>query len=434
MPRRLQKVKPASAQNHAINDITLLTDLKAGYTALGGYMLFWIICALLCAIVALAMIWPLRETSSASGQNADLIVYRDQLAEVDRDLMRGVLSQSEASTIKTEVSRRILTAGQNTAPVSTNGPISGLAIVMISVLFGGAFAGYFYLGAANYPDLPLKTRLADAKAMHDNRPSQAEMEAQAGPDQQLKADPQMLELIVQLRAKVAANPKDQQGFTFLAGYESQLGNYRAAARAQKQLLAVKADTANARDHSAYATYLVLAAGGNVSPQAEVALNAALALDPKDGAAIYFKGLLYAQTGRPDIAFQAWKALLENSKPDDPWVAPIRISLETMAQLSGIAYELPAETKGPSQDDIDAAAALTPEQRQKMISEMVDGLAERLLSEGGSLDQWVQLIGAMSVTKDPRLADVFAKARAAFTGDEAATAAINQAAAKASDAP
>ncbi len=56
----------------------------------------------------------------------------------------------------------------------------------------------------------------------------------------------------------------------------------------------------------------MAAGGYVSPEAEAALSEVLRREPSNGRARYYTGLLYAQTGRPDLAFRVWRPLLEDS--------------------------------------------------------------------------------------------------------------------------
>ena len=45
------------------------------------------------------------------------------------------------------------------------------------------------------------------------------------------------------------------------------------------------------------------------------------------------------------------------------------------------------------------AALTPQQQQQRIRQMVDGLAERLRSDGGELSEWQRLIRSYIVLGD-----------------------------------
>ena len=77
-----------------------------------GDWVFWMVAAAVAGLVTAALILAARrnrgETRSAA--EFDLTVYRDQLAEIERDLDRGVLPPEEAHRLRTEVSRRLLEA------------------------------------------------------------------------------------------------------------------------------------------------------------------------------------------------------------------------------------------------------------------------------------------------------------------------------------
>jgi cytochrome c-type biogenesis protein CcmH len=111
------------------------------------------------------------------------------------------------------------------------------------------------------------------------------------------------------------------------------------------LVAALGDKAGSGDHAQLAGLMVLAAGGFVSPEAELALVKALTLDKREPRARYLTGLLFAQNDRPDLAFRVWQPLLAESNPDAPWVGPIRAGIEEVAALAGLRYELPP-VKGP----------------------------------------------------------------------------------------
>ena len=72
--------------------------------------LFWAIAAVLAGMVAVILVQALRQAADAGDEHPDLKVYRDQLAEVDRDLDRGTLAPEEAQRLRVEVSRRLLDA------------------------------------------------------------------------------------------------------------------------------------------------------------------------------------------------------------------------------------------------------------------------------------------------------------------------------------
>jgi cytochrome c-type biogenesis protein CcmH len=75
-------------------------------------MLLWLLAALMTLVTGAFILWPLLRPANRSTDRAeyDLVIYRDQLAEVDRDLARGVLSDEQAEAARTEIKRRILAA------------------------------------------------------------------------------------------------------------------------------------------------------------------------------------------------------------------------------------------------------------------------------------------------------------------------------------
>lgn len=378
-------------------------------------MEFWTVSAGLAVAVGLLLLLALMRGRDITGAPAahDIAIYRDQLAEIDRDAQRGTIGPDEAQRLRNEVKRRILeadrTAGQRGAGHSAPGgrwrSLAGAVLVVGPV--AAAFALYLTLGAPGYPDLPLATRIEMAEAERASRAPQAEAEARAAPALQTAAqrvqaaaDPQFLDLIAQLRQTVAQRPDDLRGQMLLARNEAMLGNYRTALAAQDRVIALRGDQASARDLAGRAELLVQAAGGYVSPEAEAALRAVLARDPANGTARFYLGLLDWQTGRPDRTFAIWRALLEQSAPDAPWVAPIRAGIGELAQLAGVRYSPPtagaAPLRGPAAADIDAAGRMTAGDRMEMIRGMVAGLSQRLAGQGGTPAEWAQLIRAYGV--------------------------------------
>ncbi len=400
-------------------------------------MAFWIVAAALGVAVTALLLAALMRGHVASEPAAayDLRVYRDQLREIDRDLARGAVAGPEAERMRTEVSRRVLEADRalsaqaaaDQAPRTATLAVAGLLAV---VMAGGGWL-YLRIGAPGYPDLPLATRIEMADALRRDRPRQAEAEAAAPAPATAEADPGFLGLMDKLRTALKDRPDDLAGFELLARNEAALGNFAAAGVAQRRVLELKGDGASAADHVALAESMILAAGGYVSPEAEAELMSALRLDPLDGTATFYAGLMFAQIGRPDRTFAFWAPLLDRSAPDDPWVAPIRAQIEAVAAEAGqINYVLPPApgAVGPSAQDVQAAAGMAPEERQAMIEGMVGQLSDRLAAQGGPAEDWARLIasyGVLGRTEEARA--IWTEAQATFAGREADLAVIRAAA-------
>ncbi|MCT4685197.1 MAG: c-type cytochrome biogenesis protein CcmI [Roseicyclus sp.] len=390
---------------------------------------FWVatgaFSALVVMILMLAALRPRKAAVPAAAY--DLQVYRDQLKEVDKDVARGVLTEEEAQRARTEVSRRLLEADralQRAKSVEARTSTIDRAMIGAGLVatVAGAFALYMQIGAPGYPDLPLAGRIEMVEEARASRPGQTVAEAEVPFRPGVAPDPRREELVAQLREVMAERPDDPQGLALLASNEAALGNYTAARVAQTRLIEVLGDAATGFHYIDLAEMMVLAAGGYVSPEAERALMRGLQLEPRNGTARYYVGLMYAQQGRPDLAFPVWRNLMAESSADAPWLEPIRLQIEEVAFLAGVNVtlaELPQPAgapapRGPTAEQMEAAQGMAAEDQAAMIEGMVAGLAERLATEGGPPEEWARLINAQIVlgrTEDARA--VYDEARTVF---------------------
>ena len=403
---------------------------------------FWIIAAAIAAITIAILGRPLITGGGRDAQAAtddyDVQVYRDQLNELDRDVARGVINEAEADRARVETSRRLLEAdrrAQSARAPSKAPPLLTWAALALSavVILAGGLGLYSVAGAPGTPDLPLVTRIEVAEIARASRPSQEALEADlphwSGPPPEAPAD--YLEMVDKLRVALEGRPDDLEGQELLAQHEGALGNYRAAHQAMARVIALRADAAAADDYTKYADLLVLAAHGRVSPEAEAAIHQALEIAPRDGIALYYLGLMYGQNDRPDLAFPIWRDLLESSHVGEPWVEPIRGQIDQLAAMAGVDYTPPAAASaapltGPTLDDMEAAADMSDEDRGAMIQGMVDRLMERLADQGGTAQEWAQLIGALAIVGDTeRARGIWGEAQTVFAEAPEARALIDE---------
>jgi cytochrome c-type biogenesis protein CcmI len=244
--------------------------------------------------------------------------------------------------------------------------------------------------AAAFAALARVIELLGEAATDEDRSALADLAALAGGPQALAAE----------RARLEAEGGDVAAYRRLVDRAIALEDLPTAHWAQAGAIAALGDDATADDYVGLADLLILAAGGYVSPEAEAALEAALQRAPRHPLARYFTGLMLAQTDRPDLAFQLWRQLLEEGPEEAPWIPAIRSQIEFMAMRAGVNYTPPpvgaAPSRGPTAADIAAAEDMDPEARVAMIEGMVANLAQRLATEGGSAEDWAQLISAYGV--------------------------------------
>ncbi|MER8595402.1 c-type cytochrome biogenesis protein CcmI [Mesorhizobium sp. M0323] len=358
-------------------------------------MLFWVIAALLTLGASLAVLLPLAggsKNASAAGDH-DLEVYRDQLAELDRDMARGLIRPMEAEEARAEIARRILrlsNAGHAdetaTQPSRSTRLVATAAVLLVPLVSWGL---YGQLGSPDLPSQPLSERLAKNPA-----------------------DSSVDELIARAEAHLAANPSDGRGWDVLAPVYLRMQRYADAVTAYRN--AIRLDGDSAARQAGLGEAIANAAGGIVSAEAQAAFEAALKLDPANPKAAFYLAMGMAQEGRIAEATAAWQKMLAALPQGSPWRGAVEQALAESAARS-VASEAPA--KGPSAEDIDAASSMSPQDRQAMISTMVAGLDERLRQNPRDEEGWMQLVRSYAVLgKTDQARDALNRGIAVFGAD------------------
>ncbi|MEM1345243.1 MAG: c-type cytochrome biogenesis protein CcmI [Pseudomonadota bacterium] len=400
--------------------------------------------AIALALIAMAFaVGPLlfARTPDRGRDVRERAVFRDQLAELDRDLARGTISQAEAQGAKAEIARRLIAADQRAsraetleaAPRAASGVAAVAALIAVPAL---AALVYFTTGTPGLPDRPFAERPAAERAAAQlaagARLSQDQAEAlrsaqiaQSGAAFQSALDTaEMREyaaLIARLEQIVAERPEEIRGRRLLANAYMRLQRFDEARQIYQQLASLLGPRAEATLFAETAEAMVLATGGYVSPEAEQALDRALALDGALPMARYYQGLRLAQSGRPEEALALWAAL-ETEVPEIaqsmPWLADMQD--EVRARLDTPRSTAPAAPiPDPDAATVAAMADLPPAERQAMIEGMVARLEARLTDTGGTPEEWFRLINAYDVLDQPDNARrIYALSQEALDGSAA----------------
>ena len=132
-------------------------------------MLLWILIALLTAAATLAVLVPLSRAPAGRASAAHAArVYRDQLAELERDRAEGRIGAAEAESARTEIARRLIAVDSEAQAEASGGAFAGgspnrrraialVALIGIPILSLGLYLG---LGAPRLPGEPLAQRLS----------------------------------------------------------------------------------------------------------------------------------------------------------------------------------------------------------------------------------------------------------------------------------
>ena len=354
----------------------------------------------------------LRQRASTSRDAYNLAVYRDQLAEVERDLARGTLAADEAEAARTEIARRILALGPAEAATGA-GPMP-LALATVAILFlpVAAWMLYWQLGSPALPDQPFAERTAPGANPTAANPARADM----------------TKAVKRLGAHLKEHPEDLTGWLLLARSELSLGGYKEAADAYAHAADLSGNRADIMGDWGEAQ--VLEAGGTVTPAARTAFEAGLR-DPESAPrSRYYLAFAQLQAGDVKAALDAWVALAADAPADAEWLPLVHqriaqaagalgIDPATLKLPAGIAKmaagapspgqqvppQAPPQSGGmPSNSAVTAAAKAagdaSPEERQAMINAMVERLAARLETQPDDVDGWVRLGRSYMVLNRP----------------------------------
>ncbi|MEL6196556.1 MAG: c-type cytochrome biogenesis protein CcmI [Pseudomonadota bacterium] len=368
---------------------------------------------ILAALAALAIIRPLtagrQGDVSENRDAADAALYRDQLAELDRDLERGMISPSESEGAKAEIARRLIASAKR-AEAAGAGAVAPQKLtrqVTIGALIGAPILGalvYVAIGSPGYENRPLLSRDFAAETRAARLP-QAEAEAMArasdtqGPRRAAGTD-DYAALVARLETVVESRPDDIEGHRLLSSALLRQQRFVDAWPVIARLIELEGANADATLYATQAEAMIRAAGGYVSPEAEAALSQALALDPALPEARYFAGHALAQIGQPNEALAIWQRLALEADPEAPWLPSLRqaiadVQASTMADLGAGQPGAAPFPAGVDPEAAAAVAAMSPEERMAFMEARTEALEERLVDEGGTPDEWAQLLRAYS---------------------------------------
>jgi cytochrome c-type biogenesis protein CcmH len=356
-------------------------------------MIFWILLALMTGVAALSVLVPLARAGRAQVAavgSADEAVYREQLSAIDSELERGLIEPEAAEAARTEIARRLLAAHdkneQKQQKTASGTRLKTAQVFALAALPLIALGIYIALGSPEEPDQPLVARLSEP------------------------AEGQSVDVLVaRVERHLSENPEDGQGWAVIAPVYLTMGQPDASARAYANAIRILGPNPDWLTDMGEA--LTMANQGLVTADARQAFEQAVSLQPAAIKPRFFLAMALGQEGKSEAAIEAWEKLLEGADETAAWAGVAR---QQLAQLKGEPVEETGPS-GPTEADIAASQDLSAEDRQEMIRGMVDGLAGRLASEGGSAGEWSRLIQAYVVLGEQQKAEeALAAAEAAYS--------------------
>lgn len=324
-------------------------------------MVFWILAIVVTAAACASLYYAAARRSvnavGAGTDDATTAHFRLQLKELAGDVASGRLEQPEALAARGEIAREVLRLQDESPDTTANAGQQRqgllLAIGLTAVL---AFGAYGLIGQPQLPAQPLAGRPA--------------------PQPQLDLEAAMARIETQL----ASTPDDLRGWSVIAPVYMQLGRFADAERAFRRVVELGGATADSQTDLGEA--IMMANGGNIEGQPLELFRDAAALDPEHVRSRFYLAGEATRAGDYETAMGLWNELLALSRGGEAWLATAEDGLAAAtAGLNGDAV-LPDDTA---------------------IAAMVEGLAERLAADGGSIGEWTRLVRSQLVLGQTELA-------------------------------
>lgn len=277
------------------------------------------------------------------------------LAGIEADVAAGRLGEREAEAARGELAREMLRTRGERGDTRSGPPFGRLQLVLgLALIAAISFGLYGWLGSPQQPAQPL-----------------AERPELTAPNIDLD------EAVARIEAALQANPDDLRGWTVIAPAYTQMGRYGDAVNAWRQVLALGGAAPDIQTRLAEA--LLLESGGTGSAEAMDLLRTAAAAEPQHVPSRLYLAAELTRTGAFEEAEPLWREVLALADGTEPWLAGAR---------QGLAV---AENRGQ------------PAEGAPDIGAMVSGLAERLARDGGTVEEWTQLVQSYIVLGDTEAA-------------------------------
>lgn len=254
--------------------------------------LFIIVAALLLGAALLFIVPPLirREPADVAVERRTLniTVYRDQLAEMERDLQNDVLTPEQYRQGREELERRLLEDVAETPGAAPPAPRSARAsalvlIVLIPLL---AVSGYLLLGA---PGILLSPQSAPMPAA-----GQGDMAHQIN------------QMVARLEQRLASEPDNAEGWAMLGRSYLVLERFDDARGALEKAVSLNLKTPDLLVD--YADTLAMTGGQSLEGRPLELINEALALDPNNHKGLWLAGTAAYERADYRAALDYWRRL------------------------------------------------------------------------------------------------------------------------------
>lgn len=276
-------------------------------------------------IVALAFLLPplLGRYRNISGEHAamNVALYREQFAELERDLNNGALNAEQYEESRRELERRLLADAQAGDVTATPGRNMPLAVVLLVAVPLVAVLLYFKLGSPQ----AAAPHMATAPGMGAGHAASSDL------------NPLVEKLAARLRDKT---PEDGEGWVLLAHSYLEMGRFPDAVRAFEK--AVKLVPPDAQLLADYADAQAMVNNRRFEGKPAELIKQALAVDPNNIKVLLLAGSEAFDRKDYSHAVAHWEKLLKLLPPDSDEAREVMMGVKEAKSM--LSSGEPAEAK------------------------------------------------------------------------------------------
>ncbi len=272
------------------------------------FSIFAVLLVLATAAFILPPLWRgLRAPKErADRKTANLAIFRDQLAELEREKAEGSLAEADFEQARRELQRRLLEevepAAEEASPAS-HAPTRKTAVAILLALPILGVLGYVALG----------------------NPRALDPQQTAAPPQMTQE--QIEQMVAKLAERMKANPDDPKGWLMLARSYKSMGRYAEAVEAFSHAETVIDGEPDLL--AAYAETIAMAEGKGLAGKPTRLIEKALKLDPKHAHSLFLAGAAAMDRGDAKQGIAYWEALLPQVEPGSEIDQMLRSGIEKM---------------------------------------------------------------------------------------------------------
>ncbi|MDP1559716.1 MAG: c-type cytochrome biogenesis protein CcmI [Nitrosomonas sp.] len=265
---------------------------------------FWIIAGIF-IVVALLFILPtlLRnredESKSIDPDDANISVYRDQLAELKADLDNDILSHEQYEKSRQELQHRMLQDIPEKRPMKNTVQKKSRNIATSSILTLAIplSAVFLYMTLGDTRGLLPQAQLANATQMQHAKTGETEVGGHA----------EFTSVVDNLVMRLKSDPEDIEGWVMLARTYAIMNRFEDASNTYAKLIELVPDSPQLL--SDYADVLAMANQGGLAGKPTEMIHEALRIDPEYPKALALAGTVEFEQKRFNEAAEYWERLL-----------------------------------------------------------------------------------------------------------------------------